>query len=53
MELNLIVKILETIVKTWESNYALLQLDTHSQMVRSKEQWNHMHRNFKMPSGAS
>jgi hypothetical protein len=38
MELNLIVKILEIIVKIWESNYVLPQSDTHSQMVQLKEQ---------------
>ena len=38
MELNLAVKILETIVKTWESNYASPQSDTHSQMGQLKEQ---------------
>jgi hypothetical protein len=38
MGLNLTVKILEIIVKTWKSNYALPQSDTHSQMGQSKEQ---------------
>ena len=38
MGLNLTVKILEIIFKTWESNYALLQLDTHNQMVQLREQ---------------
>jgi hypothetical protein len=35
---NLTVNISEIIVKIWESNYASPQLDTHSQMVPSKEQ---------------
>ena len=38
MELNLTVKILEIIVRIWESNYVLPQSDTHSEMVQSKEQ---------------
>ena len=38
MGLNLIVNISEIIVKTRESNYALLQSDTHSQMGQLKEQ---------------
>ena len=38
MRLNLTVKISEIIVKTWESNYALPQSVTHSQMAQLKEQ---------------
>ena len=38
MELNSTVKILEIIVRIWESNYVLPQSDTHSEMVQSKEQ---------------
>ena len=38
MGLNLTINISEIIVKTWESNYALPQSDTHSQMGQLKEQ---------------
>jgi hypothetical protein len=38
MEPNLIAKISEITLKIWEYNYALPQLDTHSQTTQLKEQ---------------